>query len=182
MVKVNWLTFASFMLMTGGTAFAGGKDAAPAAMFGIQLGAFLVLLVVGYKIAWKPILEGLNAREDKIRDSLDQADKAQKELAQIQETSAKLKADAESEAKKIVSDARDTATKLAKEIEDKAKTEAQTTRDNALKDIESARISALNDLKAESAELAISLAGKLIGENLDSDKNRDLTKSFIEKL
>lgn len=182
MVKVNWLTFASFMLMTGGTAFAGGKDAAPAAMFGIQLAAFLVLLVVGSKIAWKPITEGLNAREDKIRESLDQAEKAQKELAQIQETSATLKAEAETEAKNIISSARETASKLAKDLEDKAKNEAQVTRDNALKDIENARTAALVSLKEQSADLAITLAGKLIGENLDSDKNRALTQDFIGKL
>ena len=151
-------------------------------MFFITWGIFLALLLVLYKVAWKPILSGLNEREDKIRKSIEDAEKAATELREVQETSKKMLHEAEVEAKEIVSKARETAQTLGKEIEEKAKTEAQSVRDNALKDIESAKIEAMQSLRKESSDLAIELAGKLLGENLDNEKNRALTEKLISKI
>ena len=151
-------------------------------MFFLTWGIFLALLLVLYKTAWKPILSGLNEREDKIRQSLDDAEKASQELKEVQETTKKMLQEAEVKAKDIVSQARETAKTLGKEIEEKAKADAQTTRDNALKDIESAKQEAMESLKKESTELAIELAGKLLGENLDNEKNRALTDKLISKI
>jgi len=145
-------------------------------------GIFIVLLAVLYKVAWKPILTGLNEREDTIRKSLSDAEEATKKLVDIQEESKKLIHDAGVEAKGIVTQARDTAKELAKDIEDKAKAEAANVRDGALKEIESAKNEAMQSLRNESSELAISLAGKLLGENLDTEKNRALTQLLIDKI
>jgi F-type H+-transporting ATPase subunit b len=184
-VKVNKLAFASFLMMTLPAMAAGGGEAGlnPSfTMSALMWGCLLVLLVVGHKIAWKPILNGINEREDKIRTALDDAEKAQSELADIKSQCEKLKAEANSEAKQIITDARDTAKKLAKEIGDEAKADAQSVREGALKDIESAKVDAMQTLRSESAELAISLAGKLLGENLDNEKNRSLTETLINKI
>lgn len=189
MVKVKTIAFASLMMLAG-QVMAGDKGGmnlaeefnAAIPMAVIQWTCFIILLLVGYKMAWKPILDGLNTREDNIRESLDNAEKAKKELAELQETCSKMKAEAETEAKQIITTSRETATKLAKEIEEKAKGEADSVRANALKDIESAKVEALQSLRAESTELAISLAGKLISENLDNEKNRALTQTLIEKI
>ncbi|MCM8538743.1 MAG: F0F1 ATP synthase subunit B [Lentisphaeraceae bacterium] len=151
-------------------------------MFFLTWGIFLALLLVLYKVAWKPILTGLNEREDKIRQSIEDAEKATTELKEVQENSKKLLQEADAEAKSIVSKARETAQTLSKEIEEKAKSEAQSVRDNALKDIESAKVEAMQSLRNESAELAIELAGKLLGENLDNEKNRTLTEKLISKI
>jgi F-type H+-transporting ATPase subunit b len=151
-------------------------------MFFWTWGIFLVLLAVLYKVAWKPILSGLNEREDKIRMSLSDAEKAATELKEVQAKTEALVREAEQEAKNIVSKARETAQTLSKEIEEKARSEAQASRDGALKDIESAKLDAMQSLKNESAELAIELAGKLLGENLDNEKNRALTQKLIGKI
>ena len=145
-------------------------------------GIFLVLLAVLYKVAWKPILTGLDEREDTIRKSLSDAEEATKKLVEIQAESKKLIQDADIEAKGILSGARDTAREIAKDIEDKAKADATTVRDGALKEIESAKIEAMQSLRVQSSELAISLAGKLLGENLDTEKNRALTQLLIDKI
>lgn len=143
---------------------------------------FGIVLAILYKVAWKPILAGLDVRESTIKKSLEDAEKAKEELATVQEKTKQMLHDAEVEAKNIVSKARETAQTLGKEIEEKAKSEAQTVRDNALKDIESAKVEAMQTLRAESSELAISLAGKLLGENLDNEKNRALTEKLISKI
>ena len=143
---------------------------------------FGIVLAILYKVAWKPILTALDTREETIKKSLEDAEKAKKELAEVQEKTKQMLQEAEVEAKGIVSQARETAQTLGKEIEEKAKADAQSVRDNALKDIESAKQEAMQSLRAESSELAISLAGKLLGENLDNDKNRALTEKMISKI
>ncbi len=185
-VKVKTLAFAGFLMMTLPLLAAGdgGEHGLKPGftMSALMWGCLLVLLVIGHKIAWKPILTGISEREEKIRKALDDAEKAQAELAGIKDQCEKLKLEANVEAKEILSSARETAKKLGKEIEEKAKAEAQSVRDSALKDIESAKVEALQVLRAESSELAISLAGKLLGENLDNDKNRALTEKLISKI
>ncbi len=185
-VKVKTLAFACLVLtamptMAASDAGQYGENAAmPMAI--ISWVCFLTLLLVGGKVAWKPILANLDAREKRISDSLENADRIEKQLAEAEESRKNLISDAEASAKKIITEAKDTASKIAKEINDTAKAEAQSLRENALKDIENARAKAVSSLRDESAELAVTLAGKLIGENLDSEKSRVLTDKIIDTL
>jgi len=181
-VKVKALAFASFLMIVN-PAFAGeGGGGAGISMALLQWACLLVLLSIGYKIAWKPILKDLSERESKIEKSIEDSEKARTELEDVQKTCEKLKRDAENEAKSIIVSARETAQKVAKSVEEKAKAEAQSSRDNALKDIENAKQEAVQSLKSQTSELAISLASKLLGENLDNEKNRALTEKLINKI
>ena len=184
MTKVKVLAFASFLMMTFPVMAGSGEMGKETglAMSVIMWCCLLVLLVVGHKMAWKPILGNLNEREEKIRKSLEDADKAQKDLAEIQSKCESLKAEADVQSKQIINEAKETAKQLAKEIEEQAKAEAASVRDGALKEIETAKNEAMQSLREQSSELAISLAGKLLGENLDSEKNRALTKQLIDKI
>jgi F-type H+-transporting ATPase subunit b len=58
---------------------------------------FLALLFLLRKFAWKPILNAVNEREEKISDSLVQAEKAQEELKQMQAQNEDLLKDARAE-------------------------------------------------------------------------------------
>lgn len=164
-------------------AFAGGGGAgAGLSMAILQWACLLVLLAIGYKMFWKPILANLDTRETRINKSLEDAAAAEEALSEVQAKTKELLQQAETEAKSIVSKARDTAQTLGKELEEKARVEAQATRDSALKDIESAKQEAMQSLRDQSADLAIDLAGKLLGENLDNEKNRALTEKLIGKI
>ena len=184
MTKVKVLSFASFLMMTF-PAMAGsgemGKETG-LAMSVIMWCCLLVLLVVGHKMAWKPILGNLNEREEKIRKSLEDAEKAQKDLAEIHSKCESLKVEADLKSKEILNEAKETAKQLARDIEEKAKAEATAARDGAIKEIDAAKNEAMQSLRAESAELAISLAGKLLGENLNTENNRALTQQLIDKI
>jgi F-type H+-transporting ATPase subunit b len=188
MVKVKTLAFACLVLTAMPAMAAGGEDAgaygynAGLPMAIISWVCFLTLLLVGGKVAWKPILANLDARETRIRESLENAEKIESQLADAEASRKKLISDAETSAKTIITEAKETAQKLAKEINETAKAEAQSLRENALKDIENARAKAVSSLRDESAELAVTLAGKLIGENLDSEKSRVLTDKIIDTL
>lgn len=140
---------------------------------------FGLLAVILYKIAWKPILKGLEEREAAIRKSLDDAAKARAELAEVEARTRQMLAEAKAEGDAIVSAARKSATELANTLEKRAQEKSIAMTEEARREISAATDKARMALRAESAELAISLAGSIVGENMDSEKNRALTRKLV---
>ena len=143
---------------------------------------FGLLLVILYKLAWKPILANLDKREQDIRESIENAEKIRTEMEQLEEKREKLIKEADDKAKEIVATARKAAVEASKVIEHKSKEEAKILLENASREINAAKEKAEAMLRHDSAELAIGLAGKLIAENLDNEKNRALTQQLISKI
>ena len=63
---------------------------------------FLVLFFLLRKFAWGPLLRFLEAREERIKKSLDDAQKAQEELERLNRESAEIIKKAHAEAEEIV--------------------------------------------------------------------------------
>ena len=141
---------------------------------------FLFLLAILYKFAWKPILASLDKREETIRRSLEEADRIKQELIQINQTREQFVKEAEEKAKEIVRDGRKAAVEAAHIIEHKAKEEVQILLETAERQIKEATEEAQFELKKTSAQIAVQLAGKLIEENLDTEKNRKLINELIK--
>src|SRR5947208_6537574 len=85
---------------------------------------FLVLLALLAKFAWTPLLQALEGRQERIRRSLEDADKARQELERLQQESAKIMQQARIEAESIVAQTRADADRLREELKQKAKEEA----------------------------------------------------------
>ena len=85
---------------------------------------FLLLLVLFNALAWRPLKATLQAREDSIRKSLDDARQAREELQRLKSEAAKMLADARAEADTILSRTRDDASRFRDEMKDKAQAEA----------------------------------------------------------
>jgi F-type H+-transporting ATPase subunit b len=143
---------------------------------------FFLLLVLLHKFAWRPILNIVQNREKEIRDALENADKAKVQLAQVEEEKLRLLNEAKTQAAKIIEESRKTARDLAANIEAKSRQEAQNLVQSAHEEIAGERQRLLKSLRQESAEVAISLASKIIQENMDQDKNRRLVQNEIEQL
>ncbi len=143
---------------------------------------FGILFIILYKLAWKPILSALDQREKDIRDAVDNAARIKEEMEQVEKQRETLIREADEKAKEIVAAARKAAVEASRVIEDRAKDEAKIMLENAAADINAARDTASARLRHESAELAVALAGKLIGENLDDEKNRTLVNKLIAEV
>ncbi len=151
-------------------------------MFLWTLVTFIAMAVVLSKIAWKPILAALDKRETDIRTSIQNAETVEKELAAIEDTRSGIISKADDAAKNILGRARRAGVEAERMIKEKAKEEALILRENADREIASAQERARADLRRESVETAIRLAGQLISENLDDEKNRRLTDKLIEQI
>lgn len=143
---------------------------------------FGIMALVLYKVAWKPILAGLDKREESIRKSIEEAEQVRRQLDEIEAKRSSIIHEADQQAKEIVNASRKAAHEAARIIEGKAKEESQILLENATREIGAAQEKAQAALRKESAELAVSLAGKLIGENLDNERNRTLTDRLIHEL
>lgn len=143
---------------------------------------FGLMVVVLYKIAWKPILAALDQREKDIQDTIDNAEQVRAELAGIGQLRSETIAEADEKSRSILDAARQGAQEQARVIETKAREDTQIIQENASRDIETARAKAEATLKRESGDWAVELAGKILGENLDNAKNRNLTDRLVEEL
>ena len=143
---------------------------------------FFALLAVLYKFAWKPILSALDAREESIRKSVDEAERIRLELSKIEEIRVRMLTEVETKSKDVIAQARKGAVEAARIIQEKAKEEAHILLENARREIKSEVEKAQADLREESARAAVQLAGKLIEENLDDEKNRKLVNELIREL
>ena len=143
---------------------------------------FLIVVVILYKLAWKPILNALEQREATIRQSLDNAAKLRDELDKLEQQRSAVLAEADRKSRDVIAEARKAAGEAAAAIEQKARTEAQGLVENAKREIQAAEEKAKAAIRKETAELALSAASHLLQENLDDAKNRALTDQLIQKL
>lgn len=143
---------------------------------------FVVVLVILRRSAWKTLLGALTAREEKIRTSLEQAEHAQQEAARLLEENRKQLALADEQSQRIIREGRDLGERLKAEILEKASTGARQMVDQAKDEIAREKEKALIQLRAEVADLAIGVAGKILDANLDSARHRQLIDAAIKDM
>lgn len=151
-------------------------------MFAWTLGTFIVMGFLLTKLAWKPILAGLDQREQNIRDSVENAEKIKTELASIDQQRDEIVSTADEKAKSIVDRARRAGKEAERGIKEKAKEDATILLENAEREIRTARDKAESDLRRESVDMALKLTGKLIGKSMDAKKHRTLADKLIAEI
>jgi len=143
---------------------------------------FLVLLFVLRKWAWKPILSGLQAREDGIRRDLEEAKQARQESQSLLEKYQKQLDEARKESQKLINDAMARAEQLGESKKKETEAEIGIMLDKAKADIELERQKAAQELRQEVVEIALTAASKVIGQALRFEDHRELINREIEKL
>lgn len=144
--------------------------------------SFLVVFVVMRQFAFPAVKKTMEARTERIRQSLDSAEKAKADAQTVLDDYQRQLADAKNEANRIIEEARQTADQLRRDLMAKAETEATELRQRAAADIEAAKDRALADLRTQVTGLAIDLAEKVVGHNLDRQTNAQLVESYIAQV
>ncbi len=141
---------------------------------------FLLLLVVLKKVAWGPIIDALEARENEIKDALNAAKKAREEAERVSSDYEESIRKAQAEAQQIISEGKAAAEKVKADIETVAQAKADEMLEKAKTQINAERETAINDIKAVAVEISLAAATKVISKNLDSDDNRKLVDEALE--
>ncbi len=127
---------------------------------------FLIAFAVLAKFAWKPILSMLDARDKNIAESLDKARQAREELAGVQTESQKILKDARKEREEILGGAQSERERIIELARQEAGQQASVILNDANTMIEREKQRAKDDLKKDIAGISISLAEKVLGEEL----------------
>ena len=143
---------------------------------------FLIVLVILRSAAWKPIVQALKDREDKIRSSLEEAERARVEAQRLLNENRQVLAEAESQSARIIREGRDMGERLKSEILEKAQTSSRQVIDQAKDEIRREKDAALIQLRGEVSDLAIAAAGKILDANLDNAQQRRLVDQAIQEL
>jgi F-type H+-transporting ATPase subunit b len=143
---------------------------------------FLVLLYFLAKFAWRPLLRALQARQDIIRKSLDDAQQAKQELERLTHESVQIIRNAHVEAESIISKSRSDGEKLREEIKQKARMEGENIIREARRQIETETGRALRQIRGEVADLSVAIASKLIQRNLSREDNSELIEETLKQL
>jgi len=140
---------------------------------------FVALLVVLRRFAWGPITSALAAREVRIRESLQQAEKALAEAKDIQAENERARREADAEAQHLLRQSRDAAEALRAEELEKTRAQIRQMQEAAQSEIERERDGALQYLRKEVADLAIQAAERVLDANLDDERQRKLVDDFL---
>lgn len=144
--------------------------------------SFSVLVFAMMKFAYPALKKSMDARADKIRENLDEADRVKTEAQSVLSDYQRQLADARNESNRIIEDARQTADQLRRDLMERAETEVGELRQRARDDIASAQERALADLRTNVGTLAIELAEKVVEANLDREANMRLIESYISSV
>lgn len=145
-------------------------------------GSFLLLIFLVKKYAWKNITSVLDERAEKISSDIDGAEEARKKAEELASKREAELAGSRTEAKTIIENAKETAEKSRADILAEAKLEAGRLKEKANQEIAQNKAEALQSVKGDVADLTISLAGKIISQNLDSQAHKELIDQYIDQL
>jgi len=142
----------------------------------------VVFLIAMQKYLVPPIMKALDERENRIKDSLESAEKAIAKAEQISKDNEKALKEAEIQAQKIRKEAIEDAELLRSEKIENSRKEADKIIQNARAAIEQEKKNAMVELRKEVSSLAIEAASMIIEAELDEKKNKKLVESFINDL
>ena len=143
---------------------------------------FLGLMFVLGKFAWKPLLEALHHREEHLEHVLHETEKARNEGERLLAEYKKRLDDAEDQVRALIDEGRKNALTLADEIIKKAQGESEATKQRAERDIANAKDQALGEIRKTTADLADTVAGKVLGRTLSGDDQRRFVESAVAEL
>lgn len=156
---------------------------------GLNLGAllfytfnFIIVLIVLYAFAYRPMLRALEARRQKVNQGLEDAQAAAEARANAEQEAARILAEAQANAAQILREASARAEQVAEEIRRAAEAEAEQIRQEAKATLEEERNRMLADLRGQVVDIAIAAAQKLLGKTLDEAQQRALLDEFFTTL
>jgi F-type H+-transporting ATPase subunit b len=143
---------------------------------------FLVLVGLLAKFAWRPLLQALDARQQTIAASLEEAQRARQELERIQRESAQMMAQARVEAEGVIARSRADAEVLREELKQKARTEAASIVKNAERQIQLETARAIQQIRAEAVDLSVAIASKILRRQVSKEDNLALIEETLKQV
>ena len=150
--------------------------------FVVQFLSFLVLLLVVFFLAYKPVKKILKKRADYVENEIQQArDNNALSLKSVDEAKETL-AHSKVEASEIIKNAEKQGQEKYDALILEAKQEVEEMKKDAQEDIKRAKEDAINDIRNEMVNVALSASEEILKREVDSADNKRLAEDFINRL
>ena len=143
---------------------------------------FGILLLVLRRFAWPVVLGAVRDREKALEDQIAAAERNRAESAKLLEEHKQLLAEARTSAHALIADAKGMAEKERAVALEKTRGEQEELLARARREIGAERDRAVQELRREAVDLSLAAAGRLIGQRLESDADRDLVMKYLTTL
>ena len=141
--------------------------------------AFLLVLFLLSKFAWKPILKGLSEREKTIADSIAMAEKVKLEMLQLKGENEALLTAAREERAIMIKEAKATKDKMIADAKEEAKVQAAKILTDANAAIQQQKMAAITDIKNQVGKLVVEVSEKVLRRELANKNEQEI---FINQL
>lgn len=143
---------------------------------------FIALMVLLYRVAWKPLIARIEERDNAIAEGLRKTEQAREEAEALMKEQKEKLAKTHEEVKAMLETSKKTAENTRADLVNQAKEEASKIIERGKADLERERVDAISKMKKDISSLVVQAASKLIGMNLDEKRHQELIDQSIQKL
>jgi F-type H+-transporting ATPase subunit b len=143
---------------------------------------FLITFLVLRKFFWAPIQKSIDARRDRIRQAVEEADSARDEARELLEQNRAILAQARSESAEILAEARRVSDAQIERAKQEAEVERQRRMEETRRQIEAETARAIGQIRTEVADLTVEATERVVGKVLDSADQRRLVDEAVQGL
>ncbi|MCP4726071.1 MAG: F0F1 ATP synthase subunit B [bacterium] len=143
---------------------------------------FFILFLALAKFAWPQILKAMEDREERIRTSIDDAEKAREEAEKIKAEYKDMIDNAKKESAEIIKQGADKAEKVREELVEKAREDAAGIIEKTKRELELERDKAVSEMKERAIDLSVAISAKIITSALDEEKQKELARQAIQEM
>lgn len=143
---------------------------------------FLIVLLVLYRFAYPQILGAVEAREARIEELLAAAQRDREEAQRLMEEQRQKQEELRTQVQEMVAEGRAAGERMREDIIAEARREQQSILERARRDIEQQTEAALAELRAQTVDLTIAAASKLVEKDLDEEGNRRFVRDYLDRL
>ena len=155
----------------------------PNATFFVELVIFLLVLGVVWRYVVPPVKRAMNERQEMVRRQIEESQQARTRLAEAEARYSQALAEARVEAAKIRETARADAQEIKDEMRQQAEQEVARIRQRGEEQLANQREQVVRELRGELGKLAVTLAGRIVGESVADDVRRAGTVDrFLDEL
>ena len=142
---------------------------------------FTLIAFVLYRFLYGPITRMLDERAERIRESLEAADRARADAASSAERVEQELANARREGQGLIAEAREAAARLRAQEEERTRADVAEMVERARESIQQAQDAAVEEVRKEFADLAILAAERIVEQSLDRDSHKQMIDNVLQE-
>ncbi len=146
------------------------------------LGVFIFLFPVIKFFFMTPLADAINGRSSELEQTFSEAESLRSEMTALKSGYEKRLAETEAGAREQIQSEIRKAQELRAQLEADARSKADDYLKKAQAEIDSEKNRVITDLRIHVVDLTMGATEKILGENVDNDRNRKLVNEFIDRI